>query len=102
MLEKIIKNRKKILEGIKNNIKLEYGELPEKDIELIVKRRLICMECPFNSKNAEKDGWYASNRPDEHCTMCLCNISLKTACLSCECGIAEYNEKNNSNMEIKW
>lgn len=90
------------MEGIKNQIKLSLGALPQEEVDIIAKRRLICHTCPFNSVNAEKDGWYASDRPDEHCTMCLCNIDLKTACLHCRCGIVDHNELNNDKIEPKW
>lgn len=105
MLEKIIKNRSKIIEGIKTQIRMTLGNLPEEEEKIIIDRRLICHDCPFNSKNAEEAGWYASNRPDEHCTMCLCNTDIKTACLSCKCGITEYNDKQKNEqdkLEVKW
>jgi hypothetical protein len=93
--------------------------LPEDEQAEIVRRRLICADCPFNSVNAKLDG-YKSDRLDEHCTMCGCTINRKTASLSSACGIdccnAEpktscgckkqnlklYNEQNNITLEPKW
>jgi hypothetical protein len=52
------------------------------------------------SKNKED---YDTGRADEHCTLCGCNIHLKTACLQCNCGIEVHNQKNPDNkMELKW
>lgn len=95
-------NKKEIAEGIQNQIKLETSGLTPEQEEEIFRRRVICHECPFNSRNAENDGWYASDRPDEHCTMCLCNINLKTACLNCSCGIEAYNKTHKDKEELKW
>lgn len=77
----------------------------------------MCATCPFNSKN-KKD--YQTNRIDEHCTMCGCTITRKTAALTAECGIAccndssntdctcadkdlkAFNKNNKINMPVKW
>lgn len=93
--------------------------LPEEQQVEIVRRRLICSECPFTSSNAVKDG-YKSDRFDEHCTLCGCSINRKTASLSSACGIdccnhtsvtdcgckrkglKEFNITNNIKIEPKW
>jgi hypothetical protein len=95
------------------------GMLPEEEQAEIVRRRLICAECPFNSINAKNNG-YTSDRLDEHCVMCGCTIARKTASLSSACGIdccnyepttkcnckkpnlAKYNNVNKTNLELKW
>jgi hypothetical protein len=87
---------KKIAEGIKNAVKLQFDNLPENEVNEIVRRRLICAECPLMSDNAKEAGWYASIIPFQHCTACKCDISLKTACLSCNCGAEKIKE------EPKW
>jgi hypothetical protein len=52
----------------------------KKQIEEVKKERLaICNTCTWNSK------FHKAIRPDEHCTICDCTLSAKTACLSCEC-----------------
>lgn len=95
------KNPKSIFEGIFNSIGFIF--LPKKYKVEIQKRREICNSCPFMSKNAVKLGIYKTTRKDEHCIQCLCNIKWKTSCLTCNCGIEKYNEKNpNTPMDLKW
>lgn len=91
-----IKNIKQIAEGIKNNAKMLLDSLGEKEVEEIIRRRLICAQCPLQSDNAKEAGWYDSIIPFTHCTACKCDIDLKTACLSCNCG-AEIQQ-----LEPKW
>lgn len=109
----------KILEGIFNQVRMEYDMLPEDQQKEIIRRRVICATCPFNSSNATKDG-YTSNRLDEHCVLCACTLSRKTASLesacgidccnaishtSCTCvkaGLKDYNIVNDINLEPKW
>ncbi len=94
--------------------------LPEDEQAEIVRRRFICSSCPFNSSNAVTKLGYVTNRIDEHCVMCGCTITRKTASLDSACGITccnatplsdctckdknlqEYNRVNNVNMEVKW
>jgi len=63
---------------------------------------------------------YESDRVDDHCTMCGCTITRKTASLSSNCGISccnetpenecsckkkalkKYNTENKINLELKW
>ena len=93
-----------IAEAIKNEAKSQFGTLPEDEIEEITRRRLICETCPFNSKNAKDDPAinYKSDRPDDHCTMCGCNIHLKTECLLCNCGIEVHNSHSENKIPLKW
>lgn len=103
LIPTVIKNRDKIAEGIITDVKLKYGKLSEDKQEEIMRRRAICVGCPFMSKNAKEAGIYASDRPDEHCILCNCNIEYKTSCLSCNCGIEAYNAKNPKvPMKLKW
>jgi hypothetical protein len=99
---------------------MEYNMLPEDEQAEIIRRRFICSSCPFNSSNAVVKLGYVSNRIDEHCVMCGCTITRKTASLESACGITccnaaplsdctckdknlqEYNRVNNVNMEVKW
>lgn len=52
----------------------------------------FCKNCPHNSTNKKDSG-----RPDEHCTLCGCNLQFKTHNLSSSCPIdlwkAEMTEK---------
>lgn len=93
--------------------------LPEDEQAEIARRRFICASCPFNSSNAVTTG-YKTDRFDEHCIMCGCTITRKTASLEANCGIdccnatpitpctckdkklQDYSIKNNINMEPKW
>lgn len=49
-----------------------------------IERTEICKECPVFSVNAKLNG-YLTNRLDDHCTDCGCNIHMKTRCMDCEC-----------------
>lgn len=98
-------NHTKIIEGIVNTVKLNHGSLPIQEQEEIIRRRAICETCPFASHNAEKDPLqnYKSSRLDKHCTMCGCNLELKSASLESNCGIDIYNQSHPDNqMELKW
>lgn len=103
LIPKGLLNADKVIDGIRNNIKLENGELGEEIEDQIIARRLICSQCSFMSANQVKAGIYKTDRQDNHCTLCSCNIELKTSCLICNCGIEEYNKKNPENqLELKW
>lgn len=100
-----LKNSPEIVEGIINNVKMRHGSLPEDQQEEIIRRRGICQTCPFMSENAKKDKLqnYQSNRLDDHCSLCGCNIELKTSSLESNCGIEIHNQQNPENkMELKW
>lgn len=98
-----LKNLPKIIEGVRNNVKLEFGTLSDEKVDVITTRRLICSECPFNSLNATKMGMYKSDRTDKHCTFCGCLVSLKTAALESNCGIEIYNTANpDKPLPLKW
>jgi hypothetical protein len=100
-------------------VKLQYDILPEDEQAEIARRRFICAQCPFTSSNAVRDG-YKNNRFDEHCIMCGCTITRKTASLDAACGIdccnsssesnctckdkelLAFNRANGINIEVKW
>jgi hypothetical protein len=109
----------KVIEGTVNQVKAEMGLLPEDHQAEIIRRRLICATCPFNSSNAVGEG-YITNRIDEHCIMCGCTITRKTASLLSNCGIdccnatpnlecdckkpnlKKYNVEHGINLDPKW
>jgi hypothetical protein len=106
LIPKGLKNPGLILEGIVNNIKLNFGHLENHEKEEIIRRMFICQTCPFMSTNAAADPAqnYKSDRLDEHCTFCGCNLVLKTSSLGSNCGIEAYNQgtgKDNP-LELKW
>lgn len=103
LIPKGIKNADKLIEGIKNDSDFINGKLTKEEAEEIIRRRIICNECPFLSTNAVNNGLYKTDRDDEHCSLCSCNKDWKTACLSCNCGIEEYNKQNPENkIDLKW
>lgn len=103
LLPSMIKNGDKILEGIVTNTKLKHGNLPEDEQDEIVRRRVICAGCPFMSKNAIELGMLKTDRTDEFCSACNCEIEWKTSCLSCDCGLTAYNKRNPKNqLPLKW
>lgn len=98
-----IKNLGSVVEGFRNQIKMEYGNIPKEDEDEIVRRRLICSSCPFMSTNAIKAGTYFTKRTDEHCTACGCPLATRTASLSSPCGLDSYNRLNpNNQLPLKW
>lgn len=98
-----IANIDKVVEGLKNQVKIELGIIPEDDLEVIVGRRLICSQCPYMSANAKKMGVYETDRIDEHCTMCGCPLVTRTASLESDCGIEAYNTNHpNNTIPLKW
>lgn len=101
LIPKGLKNINKVVEGIDNEKSFEAGELSMEESLEVVRRRSICATCPFMSTNAVELGTYTTTRDDEHCTLCACNIKYKTACMTCECGIEEYN-KTNPPIPLKW
>ena len=113
ILPKIITNAPQIIEGVSNQVKMHYGTLPEDEQEEIVRRRLICSQCPLMSDNVRNDesayislynkSYNDKDREEPHCTICLCPISRKSAALSSPCGLDEYNKQfPNNKQELKF
>ncbi len=113
VLWKGLKNADKVIEAMITQIKMEDGSLSEDKVEEILRRRLICSECPFMSENAKTSQEYldifGKNYIPElsykHCSLCECTIDRKTACLSCNCGIQNYNDEHKDkqlNLKPKW
>lgn len=119
MVKNGVKNGDKIIEGIrtaalvkeqtKRNDLGETGDviISDEAIAEIMKRKDLCASCEFNSRNAKAQRNYSSSLPFEHCTLCKCRIGYedgKEYCLSCNCGILAWNERNPTlpPMELKW
>lgn len=111
LIPKGLSNPQAILEGWMNDLKMERGELKEDEIAEVIRRRAICHTCPFMDKNAKSSdeyfkltgSYYTSKRLDDHCTFCGCPMSKKTAALSSNCGIEDWNEVNPENqLKLKW
>ena len=105
-----IPNIDKVVEGFLNDVRFQFKDLPEDKQNEIVKRRIACKECPFNSIRAQTSSEYKeltgnsyqTERTDYHCSMCGCVINIKTASLESNCGIENYNQINNTNIQLKW
>lgn len=103
LIPKGLKDIPNIVSGIKNEIEMELGILPADEEEEIIRRRLICSECPYMSENAIKAGWYKTAREDKHCTMCGCPLGIRTASLDKDCGIETFNTNNPERaIPLKW
>lgn len=102
-----LKNGDKIIEAmwISTQMKNE-GQVSEEAVAEIMKRKELCAACPYNSLNAEKHGIKPLDVPFQHCVHCACRIggdNSKEYCLSCNCGITEWNKQNPTlQMEPKW
>jgi hypothetical protein len=112
MVKNGFKNKDKIIEAMQVSAMIKNGkignglEVTNEAVAEILKRKDICAECPFNSRNTNKET-YKSNLPWEHCTLCKCRIGYddsKEYCLSCVCGAEAWNEMNPDMepMEVKW
>lgn len=86
---------KEILEGWRNSL-IPPSDLREL-IEDVSKERLSkCKNCPFNSTCGEITNF-------SYCKACGCQLKAKSKCLSCTCGIKDYNAKNPLNpLPIQW
>lgn len=108
LVKKGIANKDKIIEAIKtaSEIKNNTGEISDEAIAEIIRRKEICANCEFNSKNAKEIFGYKSHIPYVHCVQCSCRIGgddTKEYCLSCNCGLTEYNKNNPNDIRaLKW
>lgn len=103
------KNTPQILMAITNQVRMELNSLPADKQEVIIGRRLLCETCPYMSKNAVngyeiegKKSVYKTDRDDKHCIWCGCPVETRTASLSSNCGIEEYNLDYGTNVPLKW
>jgi hypothetical protein len=105
-VRKGINNGDKIIEALMISAQVKNGEINEDALAEILRRKDICKGCPHNSVNAKKENIYNSSLAYEHCILCKCRIGgedTKEYCLSCTCGIAEWNKQHpNQQMNVKW
>lgn len=104
LIAKGIENPAEVAQGWINLVREELGTLPEDQLEEVVRRRLICKECPFMSENAARLVAYKTKRTDSHCTLCSCPIKTKTASMISVCGAKSYNESHPKNepLPVRW
>jgi hypothetical protein len=111
LLKQGVKNADKIIEGISTKTLKEFNLLNEDDKQRITGRMDICLNCPYNSRNAklspeylELTGHpYSTGRTELHCALCGCVAEFKTACLTCNCGVQNWNELHpDKKLELKW
>ena len=88
-------NFKGILEGVWNSV------FVKESIEQVAKERLtICHGCDKNSDHAKTLG-YKTFRPDFHCSLCGCNLELKTRSLSEVCPAGKWEAQLTNEEELK-
>ena len=88
MLNKIIKNRMKILEGLKNKI------FKNEDKEIVAAARLdICKTNVCGFYDPEGRSEKAVLPGTACCGACGCSLALKTRCMSCICGLDEVGQE---------
>ena len=102
-----IKNGDKIIEALVISAQVKNGTINEEALAEILRRKDICAGCMYNSKNCEQYGLKPLEVDFEHCIHCICRIGgndTKEYCLSCNCGILEWNKRNPDKppMELKW
>lgn len=104
LLPAALKHPKEVIDGWINVVKLETGNLPQDEVEEIVRRRLICGQCPYMSENAKKLVNYKTSRKEQHCTLCSCPIAAKTSSFDTVCGAQYYNETHPDKppLEVRW
>jgi hypothetical protein len=111
LLKQGVKNADKVIEGISNKTLKEFNLLNDDDKQRITDRMDICLNCPYNSRNATVSSEYmaltgvpySTGRSELHCALCGCVVEFKTACLTCNCGIADWNSKNSQKkLPLKW
>jgi len=111
LIPKALPNTMEIVSGIVKGVEMKYNTLPEGERAEIIKRRLTCKGCPFNSENAKTSEEYKeltgkpyiTKRKEEHCSFCGCNINMRTASLSSSCGVETWNKNNpDKQLPLKW
>lgn len=112
LLPDAYQNKEKILNGLINEVKSLYGKLPEDEQAEILRRRIICRECPFYSLNAKNDDTeyqkllgepFIDKKGGKYCSICGCSENLKTSSLDSNCGLEAYNMKHPDNkQQLKW
>jgi len=86
---------KGIFEGVWNSVFVK-----EQVEKVAVERTLICRGCSMNSEHQKKYNKYKTFRPDFHCTVCGCDLHLKTRALSQECPLGKWKAEMSQEEEF--
>lgn len=87
---------KGILEGAWNSV------FVKESIEEVAKERNeICKGCAMNSEHAKRFNNYKTFRPDFHCTVCGCDLHMKTRSLSSECPLGKWKALGSQEEEYQ-
>jgi 4-hydroxy-3-methylbut-2-en-1-yl diphosphate synthase IspG/GcpE len=106
-----LKNLNKVLEGVATKTANQFKLLSNEKQIIIADRMDICINCPYNSRNAVTSPeyvqltgkHYSTDRNELHCSFCGCIATYKTASLSSDCGIADWNADHPLHkIELKW
>ena len=87
-LTKILQNKSKIFEGIKNYI------FKKEDVEEIAQIRMdICKTnaCGYYDPEGKSPEAVVPGIPS--CGACGCSLEIKTRCMSCKCGLSELGKE---------
>ena len=99
------------MEGMATKVANDFKLLSNEKQNIIAERMDICLNCPYNSRNARTsqefkelyNASYGSDRKEFHCSLCSCILEFKTASLSSNCGIESWNTLHpNRKLELKW
>lgn len=90
---------REILDGIKNSV------FVKEEVEKIANERYaICKGCDKISTAPDdelKGKNYNKLRPDEHCTICACNIHAKVRSLKTKCPIDKWGPEATQEEEVE-
>lgn len=87
---------KGILEGAWNSV------FVKDEIEKVAKQRDdVCRGCAMNSDHAKRFNKYKTFRPDFHCTVCGCDLHMKTRSLSSSCPLGKWEALGSQEEEYE-
>lgn len=64
-------------------------------------RTQICEGCSHNSDHQKKYNNYKTFRPDFHCTVCGCDLHMKTRSMSSECPMNKWQAHVSREQEYE-
>lgn len=85
-----------IIEGAWNSVFVK-----ESIEKIALERTTICRGCSYNSDHQKKYNNYKTFRPDFHCTVCLCDLHMKTRAMSQECPKGKWKAQMSQEEEYE-